>query len=355
MKNLILIVLSFIFVSLHAQVVVNYSTHAPLHGDEAHFFEVNFIVPGEGGENMLWDYSTFNKQKKTVLSQHQSASAKSNDLMPINPNIVLHEDGAFHYFDLNSSAYSLLGVTTEDYELFYEKPVKRMVYPFSYNDFISGEVKSSAVFRQNYNIDIIGNYTLKADAYGVVMLPGNIMKKVLRVKQTTNTVQFSKCHVIEVQTQRYVWYAADEKFPLISTIITERQFANGETERSEKTFINERVYHCKDERVYHNDDYPLTTSVFEGESGFLNYSVFPNPFNDDIKINYELAEKTNMHIGIYDVTGKRVYDLVSNEKQPQGVYSYRLNASDISLTPGIYFIKFEFDNNVITEKIIRTQ
>lgn len=66
---------------------------------------------------------------------------------------------------------------------------------------------------------------------------------------------------------------------------------------------------------------------------------FPNPFNPETTIKYNLAEQTTVSLRIYNVVGQVVRSLVS-EPQSAGRYSIRWNGTDdrgVSVSSGIYF------------------
>jgi hypothetical protein len=66
---------------------------------------------------------------------------------------------------------------------------------------------------------------------------------------------------------------------------------------------------------------------------------FPNPFNPETTIKYNLAEGANVNLRIYNVVGQVVRTLVA-ESQSAGRYSVRWNGTDDRGAPvssGIYF------------------
>jgi hypothetical protein len=336
-----------IFIYANAQLVLDFNTHAPVHGDVAHFFEVEFIEPGSGGKDMIWDFSDFISMDNFINSVHDNPQREHIGLFNFAPNVVLTEEDKQHFFILTPRTYQLVGLTTDKYVLTYEAPITRMQYPFTFNDYISSAIEAAASFNNSYHIDITGHHNVEADAYGLLILPGNRMKNVLRVKQVTHTTQVSMCGVAEVDNYKYTWFAADERYPLISTIIREERSGTGNNKLTQQTFINEAIYSC-------SSDENLMAGLAENSNSAFNYTVFPNPFRNDINISYQLGKDFNVNIGIFDILGQRVKDLVLNEAQIQGVYSYTISANEIGLSPGMYFVRFEIGNNVFIEKINRT-
>ena len=68
---------------------------------------------------------------------------------------------------------------------------------------------------------------------------------------------------------------------------------------------------------------------------------YPNPFNPETKIEYQLAEKSEVQITIYNAIGQLVKTLV-NKQEPTGVYSVQWNGTDLNgrgVSSGIYFVK----------------
>ena len=80
-------------------------------------------------------------------------------------------------------------------------------------------------------------------------------------------------------------------------------------------------------------------SVESTPTEFALLQNFPNPFNPETTINYNLAEGTNVSLRIYNVVGQVVRTLVA-EPQSAGRYTVRWNGSDdrgVSVSSGIYF------------------
>jgi poly(beta-D-mannuronate) lyase len=64
---------------------------------------------------------------------------------------------------------------------------------------------------------------------------------------------------------------------------------------------------------------------------------YPDPFNPETAIRYQLATESLVRIAVYDVLGRQVASLINGEKSA-GFYSVSWNASGLS--SGIYFCQF---------------
>ncbi len=76
---------------------------------------------------------------------------------------------------------------------------------------------------------------------------------------------------------------------------------------------------------------------------------YPNPFNPTTTINYAVPYKSNVKLTLYNVLGEKVRELV-NEQKGAGVYTYMMNAEDLS--SGIYFYKLETGNCIKIRKAL---
>lgn len=104
-------------------------------------------------------------------------------------------------------------------------------------------------------------------------------------------------------------------------------------------------------------DFNGTTSYFNLNS-VINISVpnnfslsqnYPNPFNPTTKIDYNLANETNVNLKVYDATGRLVSVLV-NEKQLPGYYTKEFNAG--SLASGVYFYRLIAGSFIDTKRFV---
>jgi len=67
---------------------------------------------------------------------------------------------------------------------------------------------------------------------------------------------------------------------------------------------------------------------------FINTSCYPNPFNPTTTINYELPQRSDVQITIYDLLGRKVATLLS-ETQDAGYKTVKWDATDVP--SGMYF------------------
>ena len=92
--------------------------------------------------------------------------------------------------------------------------------------------------------------------------------------------------------------------------------------------------------------FDVTTDVKEDKKTLMSYKLnqnFPNPFNSQTKINYELPSSAYVELIVYDILGNEI-ELLVNEFQYAGSYNVNFNAKNLpdgkaSLSSGIYYYR----------------
>ena len=76
---------------------------------------------------------------------------------------------------------------------------------------------------------------------------------------------------------------------------------------------------------------------------------FPNPFNPTTIIEYNVPQRSNISLVVYDAIGQKIKVLADGEKEP-GIYRINFDAS--GLPSGIYFYRLSTENFIQTKKMI---
>ncbi len=87
-------------------------------------------------------------------------------------------------------------------------------------------------------------------------------------------------------------------------------------------------------------DAPITAINSVPENNFL-MSVYPNPFNPQLSVNYQLSIVSMIDINIYNIQGKIVDTLFIGEQYPG---TYELNWDASNQPSGLYFVKASIIN-----------
>jgi predicted outer membrane repeat protein len=103
--------------------------------------------------------------------------------------------------------------------------------------------------------------------------------------------------------------------------------------------------------VISNGWHEQITYLLNGETPSISRisAVYPNPFNPETTIEYQLAQPGKTSIEVYNIKGQKIETLF-NEEQDAGNYNFRWNADGQS--SGVYFVRVKNGSFEGREKII---
>jgi hypothetical protein len=79
------------------------------------------------------------------------------------------------------------------------------------------------------------------------------------------------------------------------------------------------------------------------------YQNYPNPFNPTTTIEFDIPEKTNVKLVVYDILGREVETLVNKEFEPG---KYKINFTATNLPSGVYFYTLRTPKFTKTNKML---
>lgn len=111
-----------------------------------------------------------------------------------------------------------------------------------------------------------------------------------------------------------------------------------------------RSYSIADGVLIHHDDFNEDEII----SSHYLYQNFPNPFNPNTVITYQINNTAYVSLKLYDILGREVADLVEDIKTA-GHYFVQVSANDFHLSSGVYFYKLVVMDNTINIKYQETK
>jgi len=94
-----------------------------------------------------------------------------------------------------------------------------------------------------------------------------------------------------------------------------------------------------------------TTGLNSPAGGSEQLAVYPNPFTENISVNYSLNDNSSVKISLIDVIGREISLL--NENQTAGSHKLQVETKSLSLTKGVYFLKLETKNKTSFVKMVK--
>ena len=94
---------------------------------------------------------------------------------------------------------------------------------------------------------------------------------------------------------------------------------------------------------------PQSSQSIPNQTGHLTLSVYPNPVKKVIGIEYNLPAKTDIKLSIFDVTGRLIKNIVS-ENQESGIFHKSFDITNLS--QGVYFLRLNTRDKSLVEKVV---
>jgi photosystem II stability/assembly factor-like uncharacterized protein len=82
---------------------------------------------------------------------------------------------------------------------------------------------------------------------------------------------------------------------------------------------------------------------------FQLYQNYPNPFNPSTTIEFDIPERTNVKLVIYDILGREVETIIDKELEPG---KYKINFTATNLPSGVYFYTLKTPKFTKTNKML---
>ena len=93
------------------------------------------------------------------------------------------------------------------------------------------------------------------------------------------------------------------------------------------------------------------TGIQSDAANAIHLLAFPNPFSDKLEIDYTLATPGMVNATLYDITGRAITTLVS-ARQIEGNHTILLNTLENGMKAGVYLLRMDVNNSIITERLI---
>ena len=311
---------------LLSQVTMTRASHGFFSGQNHECQVVQYQSPGEFGKNCVWDFS-----KAILLEKTESVSNLSDEIYGPGTIKADRNDGCEFFFNITESVNEYWGYKAGNTRYQLTEPIVKTKYPQTYNTQFSGKFTGSiSVEGSNYVSQVEGTYSTHADGIGTIILPGDVSMPALRVR-TTEVYR-------GLERVKYLWYAQNVRLPLFVTLEDYSIAADGTKKlASTVSYLNLKVKN------------PVVAKPLEDK---FSYQVYPNPFKDNIQLNYSFPEKTLVTVELFASDGAKLVTLVSNQEQ-SGVQTISQDVSKYTQQPGVYLLRITVGDKTYTEKLVK--
>ena len=316
---------------------------------------LNFIDYTETGEDFLWDFSQLipiNQRVDTFLSPlslplvyklffgfFSNLAVRGAENLPL-PGFPFTD--VYNFFDNSSSHYRGIGVGVSilgiPVPFKYDSPDVVYDFPMEYQ----GTWNSQAHFAQE--IPLVGYLRMTkthvdtVDGWGTLITPYGSFE-VLRLKSEVNEIDSIYIDSLEIgiPIERdytvYQWIGKGQKIPLLQ--IT-------------SSLLGVVVDYVDSTRVVVDG---IDDQLFVRNS---ELQVFPNPTVSAIQLRFEMLEKQNVSIKLFDMQGRETA-IIYNGILERGKVNLEYNLNGKGLAYGQYIVRLQAGNHFVSRKIIFKQ
>lgn len=328
-KNYLLLIVLFIALFSNAQVTLTKVFNEPKLGDitSKNLYDSIGVVPKNVGANQVWDFSGYAPKSSIETSNYIApTSAPSGSSYTGVTFVESYGSGNYLYMKVTPTRYELVGVQNPSFKLnLSSNAATEFMWPismgYSLNDAFSGTANAN-----NMNGNVSGNASTLGCGTGTLILPdGTQYDNILQVKLTLSAHAsfLFGLTTVDLKLIQYMYYAANNKFPLLTVIYTD--VTGAYTSKSADIKVNSAIVGI-DELV--------------DNEGF---SVFPNPNNGNFTLKYDFVKDiTEAEVMVEDVTGKLIYAAKLN------VTNRSINMDLSNTRNGIYFVKVISNKEIIS-------
>ena len=313
-----------------AQPVLNFNKHALKADENNPMSYCEYEEAGLSGANITWNFSDLQFIRSFTGYLKNSASTEIGVTFA-EANTELTEFDSRFYFRVNKNTIEQYGYASANgrIQTRYDVPFVKMKFPFSYSDFFSGSFSGKTYFSGVERGDISGTYSVEADAFGTLILPGNtVYENTLRIrteKRYTSTYQNQVSQEMSVITYR--WYNELHRYPLL--VLTEYTVKSGG--------ISTTNYQA----AYNNNAVNFISPVI-AESLIL----YPNPADSYLAVEFDAVAAGSLVFTINEAAGKTVRTF-DRDISTGGLQYYDLSDKIDGLRPGTYYLTIQNGDEII--------
>ena len=334
-------------VGLFAQTSLTWKNNALLPGDSFGAREFKYVDPGPAGPNQIWDFSKIQFTGKIPsVSVQDAPPQKIADMGDY--RLVFNDKGYEYYCNSDENGTEEKGYSNKDTKisLSYSDPLVEMRFPLFYGHQYTDTYKGAGFYSSKSKIDVSGDFTVNADAFGTLILPDIVIKNVLRVTTIKKGLQTNMCGSTQISSTKYSWYAPGYRYPVLTICLVENRYRNPQPVLTLTAYENLQ-------QPYYPGSFTGAGDKESIENGDFSVIIFPNPFSERLTYNYFLRKQLPVTIELYDMSGKYDVRILKTQIQGEGLHTGELNGFSYGLVPGVYYIRFTFDKQVVISKVVK--
>lgn len=316
--------------------VISHAQHALSCLDSFNVYQQPYYEMTDSGEHCIWDFSHI---PNDTLATYVSYYSLSNDSTLIGKHFA-HTN---YFFKRTNDTLYAVGYENTQSSVRFSSPIVIMKYPFSLHDSLYSQYQGYGEHNHLSPIELTGNYKIKCDAIGKILLPDMTIENVLRIHSLS-----SFCDVSNLQEkaiiEEYEWYAEKYAHSIFKT--TKIHSIKGTD-----TSIVQMAYYNPQEEINITKDTTSIESVSASHQDIItNIVSSPNPVVSTLTISYSLSQDANTYFSLYYAGSTEMY-ATPLQWQTLGEHTKLINMS--SFPTGNYVLYIHADDTIIAKPIVK--
>lgn len=294
--------LALLSVSAEAQHVLTRENTLMRPGDAISKQQIAFVVPGESGEDVVWDFRDVPVRRKNYRVEYTGNNASA--LLSIHP-------GYMSRYRMAGDTLVQTGYENPTARLTYRRAIPELVFPFAYGDTIASEFEGNGLYCRHNGMKERGTVLVEADATGTLLLSEeDTLRNVLRVHAIrTSSVDMDRDSVVADSAGRllrieenYKWFARGYRYPIFETL-TEAYYHGTQYVYGHRTAYRtmpdsiRALADAVNEDIIHSDS---ISNAFHG-SEIIQYHV--SHYGNAVRVDYSLSMQATVTALISDAMG----------------------------------------------------
>ena len=217
-REFLLVVMSCCDLLLCGQ-TIDYATNAPRSGDRYVVENLEYFDCGNGGRDVLWDFSCLNATGKVDVTYY----------LNIGDSVLASADSErMCKYTLINDTLRMVGYETPLIAMSYSVPQVCMTYPFDFGHCISNYFDGRGTYCGNLLVRHRGTKLVEEDAEGsVIISDGDTLRNVVRVHSlsvnflcmyaASDTLLSDTSDIKQEIEESYSWYVRGYRYPIFET------------------------------------------------------------------------------------------------------------------------------------------
>lgn len=324
----------------HAQITINATDNLPAIGDTFTYNKAAYAAPPAGGADQLFDFSGLTSTGTTDFIWVDPSIYSNADTFPTAQMAVINGPDTTFYASTSAGLervgernfMTLLG-NDVDLEIIHSNNMLELQLPLTYDQTWTDQVEGTVLSDGSVG-SRSGFISGDADAFGSIVLPGGLTAPVLRVYTSINetidiTIGGNPANVAHKRHQ-YDYFVPWLKMPILTSYVDSMTY----------------LLTVSESGIRYMSSAPV--GVSEQATMADGFTLFPNPMQDAVTVNFPRLPGQGARIEVFDALGREV------RSENVGATAAQRTLSLAGEEPGCYFVRYrDAAGNTSTQRLVK--